>query len=75
MALLTQYPAFYAAVKKIRRGFYEVELVKIAEPPYDKKAFHVVDNYAKTTEAMIALNPENWLWSHKRWKRPRPSGE
>ena len=75
VALLTQYPAFYAAVKKIRRGFYEVELIKIAEPPYDKKTFHVVDSYAKTTEEMIARNPENWLWSHKRWKRPRPSGE
>jgi KDO2-lipid IV(A) lauroyltransferase len=75
VAWLTQYPAFYAAVKKIRRGFYEVELIRIAEPPYDKKTFHVVDNYAKTTGAMIARSPENWLWSHKRWKRPRPSGE
>ncbi len=75
VALLTQYPAFYAGVKKIKRGFYEVELIKIAEPPYDKKTFHVVDNYAKTTGNMIARNPENWLWSHKRWKKPRPSGE
>ena len=75
VALLTQYPAFYAAVKKIRRGFYEVELLRISEPPYDKKTFHVVDNYAATTEGMIAQNPENWLWSHKRWKRARPSGE
>lgn len=75
VAILTQYPAFYASVKKIGRGFYQVELIKIAEPPYDKTTFHVVDNYAKTTEEMIARNPENWLWSHKRWKRPRPSGE
>ena len=75
VALLTQYPAFYAAVKKIKRGFYELELIKIAEPPYDRKTFHVVDNYAKITEEMVARNPENWLWSHKRWKRPRPSGE
>jgi KDO2-lipid IV(A) lauroyltransferase len=75
VALLTQYPAFYAAVKKVSRGYYEVELVKIAEPPYDKKTFHVVDNYAGTTEEMIDRVPENWLWSHKRWKRLRPSGE
>jgi len=75
VALLTQYPAFYAAVKKTGRGFYEVELIQIAQPPYDKTTFHVVDNYAKTTGEMIARSPENWLWSHKRWKRPRPSGE
>ena len=75
MALLTQYPAFYAAVKKLSRGIYEVEIIKIAEPPYDKKTFHVVDNYAKTIEERIMATPWNWLWSHKRWKRPRPSGE
>src|SRR5258708_3135032 len=47
VAVLTQYPAFFAAVKKIRRGFYEIELIKISEPPFDRKTFHVVDNYAR----------------------------
>jgi KDO2-lipid IV(A) lauroyltransferase len=75
VALLTQYPAFYAAMKIVRRGFYEVELIKIGEPPYDKKTFHIVDNYARITQENIARNPENWLWSHKRWKRPKPLGE
>jgi KDO2-lipid IV(A) lauroyltransferase len=75
IALLTQYPAFYAVVRKIRRGFYELELIKIAEPPYDKKTFRVVDSYARATEEVIARYPENWLWSHNRWKKPRPSGE
>jgi KDO2-lipid IV(A) lauroyltransferase len=75
IAQLTQYPAFYSVVTRIARGFYEVEFVKIATPPYDKKTFHVVDNYARATEKVIARYPDNWLWSHKRWKRPRPSGE
>jgi Kdo2-lipid IVA lauroyltransferase/acyltransferase len=75
VAVLTQYPAFFADVRKVKRGFYEIELVKIAEPPFDRKTFHVVDNYANVTEAVIARQPENWLWSHKRWKKPRPSSE
>lgn len=75
VAVLTQYPAFFAAVRRNKRGFYEVELIKIAEPPYNRETFHVVDNYARVTEGAIARHPENWLWSHKRWKKPRPSGE
>jgi KDO2-lipid IV(A) lauroyltransferase len=75
VAILTQYPAFYAATKRIKRGFYEIELIRIAKPPYDKKTFHIVDNYAKATEEVVTRNPENWLWSHNRWKRPRSSGE
>lgn len=75
MALMTQYPAFYAAVTKTRRGYYEIELIKIGNPPYAKETFQIADVYAKALEEQIGRHPENWLWSHKRWKRPRPSGE
>ncbi len=75
VAVLTQYPAFFAAIKKNGRGFYEIDLILIAQPPYNKQTFHVVDQYAKVIEAAIAHHPENWLWSHKRWKKPRLSGE
>jgi KDO2-lipid IV(A) lauroyltransferase len=75
MAALTQYPSFYPAVRRVKRGFYEVELVQISTPPYDRHAFHAVDHYTRALEGAIAKEPENWLWSHKRWKRPRTSGE
>jgi KDO2-lipid IV(A) lauroyltransferase len=68
LAILTQYPAYYAAVTKTKRGYYEVELIKIAEPPYDKESFHIVDRYARATEKQITKNPAGWLWSHNRWK-------
>lgn len=68
LAILTQYPAFFAAIHKVRRGYYEVELIRIAVPPYDKDSFHIIDNYAKATEAMVRKHPEGWLWSHNRWK-------
>jgi KDO2-lipid IV(A) lauroyltransferase len=68
LAILTQYPAYYAAVTKKKRGYYEVELIKIGEPPYDKEDFHIVDQYARATEKQITKNPAGWLWSHNRWK-------
>jgi KDO2-lipid IV(A) lauroyltransferase len=68
LAILTQYPAFYAAVKRVKRGHYEVELIKISLPPYDKDIFHIVDQYAIATEKLINKHPDGWLWSHNRWK-------
>lgn len=68
LAVLNQYPAFYAAIKKVKRGYYELELIKIAEPPYDKEKFQIVDEYVKATEKLIRQHPSGWLWSHKRWK-------
>jgi len=69
MAIVTQYPAFYAAIRKVKRGYYELELIKIAEPPYDKETFHVIDNYVQATEKLIREYPDGWLWSHNRWKK------
>jgi len=68
LAILTQYPAFFAAVRKVKRGFYEIELIQISEPPYGKESHVMVDNYAKETEKVILKHPAGWLWSHKRWK-------
>jgi Kdo2-lipid IVA lauroyltransferase/acyltransferase len=75
VAILTQYPSYYGDVHRVGRGFYGVTLRHISTPPYDRETFHVVDNYASVTEEAIGRDPANWLWSHKRWKRPRPLGE
>lgn len=68
LAQLTQYPAFYASVEKVTRGYYTIELVPLSEPPYQADTFHLIDNYIVETEKCIYRQPENWLWSHKRWK-------
>lgn len=68
LAVMTQYPAFYAAVSKVKRGYYEIELIQISAPPYEKDSHVMVDNYARETEKVIRANPSGWLWSHKRWK-------
>jgi KDO2-lipid IV(A) lauroyltransferase len=71
LAVMTQYPVIFFVSKKVRRGYYECELVKIAEPPYSRTDFHIVDNYVKATEKIIQEQPEGWLWSHARWKKTR----
>jgi Kdo2-lipid IVA lauroyltransferase/acyltransferase len=71
LAIMTQYPVLFFVSRKVKRGYYECEIIKIAEPPYAKNDLIIVENYVKATEKIIRENPEGWLWSHDRWKRSR----
>ena len=68
LAKLTQCPVLYFACHKVKRGYYEVEIINIANPPHDRKSHVILDNYARATEKVIEQYPSGWLWSHKRWK-------
>ena len=69
---LTKYPAFFMKVKNVSRGRYEVELINIGLPPYEKNSFDIIENYARETEKTINQDPAGWLWSHRRWKLEKP---
>lgn len=69
MANLTQYPAVYAVVERIRRGYYTCTLRNVGEPPYGKEDETVIANYARAVERVIQDHPSGWLWSHNRWKK------
>jgi KDO2-lipid IV(A) lauroyltransferase len=71
LAYITQYPAIFYGVKKIKRGYYEAEGFVVSEPPYAKDSQQIVEDYVKATEKVIRQNPSGWLWSHNRWKRKR----
>jgi Kdo2-lipid IVA lauroyltransferase/acyltransferase len=69
LAVLTQYPAVYYKIKKIRRGYYEASPIVISKPPYDKTSDAVIENYVRAVERVIQEDPSGWLWSHNRWKK------
>lgn len=58
----------FVHMKRIRRGYYEVELSEISIPPYQEQEFFITKSYVEKVEADIKKDPANWLWSHKRWK-------
>ena len=68
LAILTQYPVMYYALRKIRRGYYETTIVELARPPYEKDSHNVVEKYIEEVERVIRDRPAEWLWSHNRWK-------
>jgi Kdo2-lipid IVA lauroyltransferase/acyltransferase len=69
LALLTQYPALYYPMKRVKRGYYEAHPIIIARPPYPKDSLVVIEQYVRVVEALIQEYPQGWLWSHNRWKK------
>jgi len=69
LASITQYPVVYAEMKKIKRGYYEVSFVVLAEPPYEKDSNVIIERYVQAAEKVICEFPSGWLWSHNRWKK------
>lgn len=58
----------YCDMKKVKRGFYQVNYYKI-EPDGEKFVEHeVVRKFHAMLEETICRRPDNYLWSHRKWK-------
>lgn len=64
-------PVVFVNIQRKKRGYYELEFDIIASNPYDFKDGEITQLYAKKLEAVILNKPENWLWSHRRWKHEK----
>ena len=62
----------FFAVRKIKRGYYEMELKLITEEPRKLPWGAITEAHTRMLEYEIRHKPENWIWSHKRWKREMP---
>lgn len=58
--------------KKIKRGYYEVELQLLTDEPRTLPWGKITETHAHLLEDRILKEPAPWLWSHKRWKRTVP---
>jgi KDO2-lipid IV(A) lauroyltransferase len=71
IAKMMNLPVFFVAMKRVRRGYYEVNFKLLKEPPYAKENYDIIEAYHHALENSIKENPSDWLWSHKRWKHKR----
>lgn len=67
------YPMIYVPVKKLKRGFYEMDAVIITEKPNELADGLISELHMKALEKNIQEQPYTWLWTHKRWKHKRPA--
>ena len=60
----------FVEVHRVKRGYYEMKIVSLADKVLNEKGAATL-LHVKHLEQIIKNNPENWLWSHRRWKHSR----
>lgn len=62
------YEACFLDVRRIRRGYYEAEFIKMHEDPQSLPDFELTALYFRFLERTIRRQPELYLWTHNRFK-------
>lgn len=74
-----KFPVVYTSIRRVKRGYYEVSFQELADPPYSPAVSSekqlIIEKFARLVEEDIRAYPDQWLWSHKRWKHQRPLKE
>lgn len=60
--------AWYLDVRRVKRGYYEAEFVRLHETPHALPDFELTAIYYQMLEKCIKEHPELYLWSHKRFR-------
>jgi len=66
IAKRTNFPVFYFAIQKVKRGQYTVVFSPLTTSTVEGQ---LTESYVTQLTKQIATNPHQWLWSHNRWKR------
>ncbi len=61
-------PVFNTEMRRVSRGYYELELQLLEENPASCSVDDLVIKFRDHLEKLIYKRPECWLWSHKRFK-------
>lgn len=62
------YSAVYAHIYSPKRGYYRISFKMITDNPSAMEYGEMTQSYAKYLEQNIYTQPEQWLWTHNRWK-------
>lgn len=58
----------YCKTKKVKRGYYHTTFIRIEPKNEQFEENEIVHGFFNLLTETIQENPDNWLWSHKRWK-------
>ncbi|MEO6186310.1 MAG: lysophospholipid acyltransferase family protein [Steroidobacteraceae bacterium] len=71
MARAMRYAAVFVALRRLRRGHYEVEFMPLAGAAEALAPGEFTLRYARLVEQEIRAAPADWTWGHRRWKLRR----
>ena len=68
-------PVLYMGIlrNEWKRGFYKFHFELITESPKEEPNNRILEKQIHFLEKDIIKQPDNWLWSHRRWKHRRPN--
>ena len=72
IARATRLPILYVRVRRVRRGYYAVELQTLWDGREATEANAVTERYARACEIDVLARPADWLWSYRRWRLKKP---
>jgi len=72
IARATRLPIMYAAMRRIRRGHYEVEFKPLWDGREATAPNTMTERYARACEIDVLKSPADWLWSYRRWRLKKP---
>jgi KDO2-lipid IV(A) lauroyltransferase len=65
-------PILYAGMRRVRRGYYEVEFKPLWDGREATLPNTVTERYARACEIDVLKSPADWLWSYRRWRLKKP---
>jgi Kdo2-lipid IVA lauroyltransferase/acyltransferase len=68
----TRLPMLYASMRRVRRGYYEVEFKPLWDGREATVPNTVTERYARACEIDVLKSPADWLWSYRRWRLKKP---
>ena len=71
IAKMLDYAVVFVSMKRQGRGRYEVTFELITDNPKETEKGFIMERYVRCVERFIEEQPDNWLWSHRRWKHQR----
>jgi len=62
-------PVVFLNMERVTRGAYRIRLTLVSDDASKEDEGFITERFAALLESSVIANPQNWLWSHKRWKR------
>ncbi len=68
-----RYPVIFVELIRIKRGYYTMSFEELIQPSYDNvEKGAIIELFARRLEKSVIKYPNQYLWSHKRWKHKKP---
>jgi len=72
MAKRLNHAVLYLDLHRVRRGYYDITVHEICSECSQTAPYSITRQYSQHLERSIRIQPESWLWSHRRWKHKPP---